>query len=282
MKHKPNIHANPSVTSNSAVAPAEGSESREAESSFPSKWGMGERVVPEHMANDPASRRLTEASIRRYEIAARYTKGKRVLDIACGGGYGSRILRLAGASSVIGVDVCAETLQHAKEQYQIPGVEFICADAQQFDWQERFDVVVSFETIEHLDHPDKFLERIRSLLVPGGDFILSVPLGETRHFDAYHLHAFSQEEVFALLERAGFSVELYRCDELFLTRSELVRLGQEYPESNPTIRNLCFTPRGWRIVYDFVFRGGFHIPTLLVTSRLLDNPVVEPQGKSLC
>ncbi len=55
---------------------------------------------------------------------------------------------------------------------------------------ERFDVVVSFETKEHLLQPNKFLQRIHNLLAPEGYLLLSVPLSETRHLDPYHLHAF--------------------------------------------------------------------------------------------
>jgi 2-polyprenyl-3-methyl-5-hydroxy-6-metoxy-1,4-benzoquinol methylase len=228
------------------------------------------------MADDPASQRIIEIHLRHYEIAARYISGKRVLDIACGTGYGSQILRLAGASTVVGVDACPDTVQYAEQRYQTDGVKFICADAEQFEWSEQFDVVVSFETIEHLRHPNKFLERIRRLLVVEGDFLLSVPLGETRHFDPYHLHAFTQEEIFALLEEAGFSVDLYRCDDLFLTRSDLNHWKQLYSEApQPSIRELLFTSRGRRAMQDFVFRGGLQIPQLLVTARAINSSMSD-------
>lgn len=177
------------------------------------------------------------------------------------------MLRLAGAMAVVGVDVCSETVQYARKHYQETNVKFVCADAEQFEWPEQFDVIVSFETIEHVPHPDKFLERVRSLLVPDGVFLLSVPLGETSHFDPYHLHSFSQEEVFALLDKMGFLMDGYRCDQCFLTRSELLRWRQLYPESSPSFRELLFTRRGWQIIHDFVLRGGFDMPQLLVTTR---------------
>jgi len=196
-----------------------------------------------------------------------YVKGKRVLDIACDSEYGSRMLRLVGASSGLGVDVCADTVQYAREHYQISGIEFICADAEQFQSSERFDVIVSYETIEHLHYPLRFLENIHKLLVRGGNFLLSVPLGETRHFDPYYLHAFSQQQVFTLLRTTGFLIDTYRCDDLFISRTELSRFGEQFPLSNPSIRDLFLTRRGWQTIYDFVCRGGFHISDFLVVSR---------------
>lgn len=269
MKHKHNIFiGDQSVASNSADVPAESPEMSQLWGSLPARWGWGERVVPDLLADESGCQKFVEISLRRYATAARYVSGKRVLDIACGAGYGSQMLRLAGATTVVGVDVSAETVRYAEERYQTSGVEFICADAEQFEWHEKFDVVVSFETIEHLRHPSKFLENVRSLLVPEGDFVLSVPLGETRHIDPYHLHAFTQEDVFALLQNTGFSVDLYRCDKFFLTRSEALNGAKLYPLSNPSNRDMFFTRRGWRVLYDYVIRGGFYIPHLLIVAQL--------------
>jgi SAM-dependent methyltransferase len=168
-------------------------------------------------------------------------------------------------------------VEYARKHYQTPGVEFVCADAEQFDWSEKFDVIVSFETIEHLHYPAKFLDRLHSLLVPGGDLILSVPLGETRHVDRYHLHAFSQEDVFNLLEQASFSVERYRVDDWFLSRSDLLTWSRLYPSARLTFREQYLTLRGWQLIYDFIFRGGVPFPQLLVAARSVDNPV--PKAK---
>lgn len=267
MNHKHNIFADRLVANNSADVPVKGAEMTKVWGSSPSTWGWGERVVPEMLADEAGCQKFIEISLRRYETAARYVNGKKVLDIACGVGYGSRMLRLAGATSVVGVDVSPETVQYAEQTYQTSGVEFICADAEQFKWNEQFDVVVSFETIEHLRHPIKFLENVHNLLISEGDLVLSLPLGETRHFDPYHLHVFNQKEVFALLERTGFSVDLYRCDKFALTRSEILNGGKLYPGSNPSTSDLFFTRRGWRVLYDYLIRGGFYIPHLFIVAR---------------
>lgn len=269
MKQKDNILGEQPVMNNSTNVPVKGVENSPVWGSNPSRWGWGERVVPDMQADESGSQKFVDLSLRRYNTAARYVSGKRVLDIACGVGYGSQMLRLAGATAVVGVDVSPETVEYAQQRYPTSGVEYVCADAEQFEWSEKFDVVASFETIEHLPHPSKFLENIYDLLVPEGDLILSVPLGETRHFDPYHLHVFNQEQVFALLEQAGFSVELYRCDKFFLTRSEIVNGAKLYPDSNPSFRELYLTTRGWRVIYDYVMKGGFYIPHLLVTAKAI-------------
>jgi cyclopropane fatty-acyl-phospholipid synthase-like methyltransferase len=157
-------------------------------------------------------------------------------------------------------------VQYAWEHYQISGLEFICANAEQFESSEQFDVIVSYETLEHLHHPLRFLENIHKLLVPGGDFLLFVPVGETRYFDLYHLHIFTQQQAFTLLKNTGFLIDTYRCDEFFISRSELLRLGEQFLQSDPSIRDLFLTRRGWKSIYNFVCRGGFHISDLLVVS----------------
>lgn len=236
--------------------------------SLPPIWGFGERLVPDHMADDPASKRIMEINFRHYELAARQVSGRRVLDIACGTGYGSQILKQAGAKSVVGVDLSSDTIRYAQQRYPDEGIQFICSDAASFDWPEQFDVIVSFETIEHLPHPDQFLRRLHNLLVANGDFYLSVPLGETRHFDPYHLHAFTQPEIFSLLKNSGFAVELHRCDDLFLTRAELNQWEKLYPDApQPSVSELLLTDRGRRALLDLLWRGGLSIPQLFVTTR---------------
>jgi 2-polyprenyl-3-methyl-5-hydroxy-6-metoxy-1,4-benzoquinol methylase len=242
-------------------------ESQNVTGNSASAWGIWERIVPEQIADDPASQSILQIHLRRYETAARYTKGKRVLDIACGVGYGSKMLHLAGAASVVGVDLSQETLAYARANHQGPGLQFVCANAEEFKWPEPFDLIVSFETLEHLPHPEQFIRRMGQLLAPEGYLILSVPLGETRHLDAYHLHAFSQEDVFSLLENLGFRIEQSRCDDWFLSRSDLLRWQQLYPDSQASLSQLLFSRRGQKLVWDFLFRGGFHMPQLMIAAR---------------
>jgi ubiquinone/menaquinone biosynthesis C-methylase UbiE len=128
----------------------------------------GERMVPE----------LTQAEtfwehVYRYAFASQYVRGKKILDIACGEGYGSAALMRAGASEVVGVDISADACAHAMRKY---GIDARQGSGEQIPLADRsVDVVVSFETIEHIPDPYRFLDECTRVLVPGGMLIISTP-----------------------------------------------------------------------------------------------------------
>ena len=120
----------------------------------------------------------TEASIHlvRYLTAKPFVSGKQVLDVACGEGYGSHLMAQWGAKSVYGVDVDSDTIKKASQMFNDEGLTYLDANAEELPFQDySFDVIVSFETIEHLDAPEKFLSEIKRLLKPGGTVLLSCP-----------------------------------------------------------------------------------------------------------
>jgi SAM-dependent methyltransferase len=119
---------------------------------------------------------LEQEHLFRYEYASGFVADMVVLDIACGSGYGSRMLLDAGAKSVTGVDIAADAVQYASEHFGAPGVSYLVGSAESLSLPDSsFDVVVSFETIEHLKHPDLFVDEVRRVLRPGGKFICSTP-----------------------------------------------------------------------------------------------------------
>src|SRR4051794_25160393 len=128
----------------------------------------GERMVPE------ASNGGTFwEHIERYRFSLPYVRGKRVLDIACGEGYGSAALLKGGAKAVTGVDVAEEACAHAREKY---GVNAIVGSAEAIPLPDAsVDVVVSFETIEHVPNMNAFMAECHRVLVPGGRIIISTP-----------------------------------------------------------------------------------------------------------
>ncbi|MET1117195.1 MAG: methyltransferase domain-containing protein [Comamonas sp.] len=145
-----------------------------------------------------------EASIHfaRYAIAASLVQGKKVLDIACGEGYGSHLLKRAGADQVVGVDVSDEAVDRAKKYFTGPGVEFMAADAASIERKfplEYFDVVVSCETIEHIEYPQKYLQSLKNVAKKDAIFIISCPndhwyFPEDHQRNPYHVRKYNFDE----------------------------------------------------------------------------------------
>ncbi len=118
-----------------------------------------------------------EASIHvvRYQIAKELVKGKKVLDIACGEGYGSWLLKNWGAKTVIGVDIDQEAVDHANDNFSSKDVSFQCASAEQIDFKEKFDLIISLETIEHVEDQFQYLKNLKNMLSDEGVLIISCP-----------------------------------------------------------------------------------------------------------
>ncbi len=112
----------------------------------------------------------------RYEFAKTYCDRKDVLDAACGTGYGSAILA-AAAKSVVGLDIDTKAIEYAVETYgQRDDIQFVngCVEFTSFE-DSSFDLVVSFETVEHTLCPGSHFREIVRLLKPDGIAIVSVP-----------------------------------------------------------------------------------------------------------
>ncbi len=112
----------------------------------------------------------------RYHLASEKTRGKTVLDIATGTGYGANVLRSTGAALVAAADLNHDALVYARNRYGTDGLLWLEADAYALPMRACFDVVVSFETIEHLMEPDRFLREVIRVLHPDGVFLVSTPL----------------------------------------------------------------------------------------------------------
>jgi 2-polyprenyl-3-methyl-5-hydroxy-6-metoxy-1,4-benzoquinol methylase len=161
----------------------------------------GERMVPES-----AGTTTFWEHIYRYAFASCFVAGKRVLDIACGEGYGAVALQKAGAAHVIGVDVSESACMHARKRY---GLDARTGTAEEIPLPDNFvDVIVSFETIEHVANPNRFLDECFRVLAPGGRLIISTPNKEVYTDrlgtqNRYHCSEMTEEE-FASALRSRF------------------------------------------------------------------------------
>jgi glycosyltransferase involved in cell wall biosynthesis/SAM-dependent methyltransferase len=160
----------------------------------------GERFVPTITGN------IAFEHYHRYLFASQFCAGCRVLDIACGEGYGSFLLAQV-ATHIIGVDVAAAAVERAQGVYGAGNLEFrhgTCIATGLAD--ASVDVVVSFETIEHIAEHDAFLAEIRRVLLPGGLAVFSTPDREVYSTvsggsNPYHLRELSEREFLSLLSR---------------------------------------------------------------------------------
>lgn len=129
----------------------------------------GERFLPE------CAGEMIYEHWHRYLIAQQYVEGLRVLDVASGEGYGSHLLS-KHAASVVGVDVSVDAVAHALSRYPAGNLRYIAASCIRIPEPDAsFDVIVSFETIEHIMEHEAFLHEVDRLLAPGGLFIISSP-----------------------------------------------------------------------------------------------------------
>ncbi|MFZ5520033.1 MAG: class I SAM-dependent methyltransferase [Pseudomonadota bacterium] len=143
--------------------------------------------------------------VARYALAYNACRGARVLDIACGEGYGSRLMRDWGAADVLGIDISPDAIARAREYFATDGVEYQCASALDLRTAvdgTKFDLIVSLETIEHLESPHLFLRALTECVAPGGTIIISCPndhaYGETNN--PFHLRKYTFEEFRTLTE----------------------------------------------------------------------------------
>ena len=159
----------------------------------------GERFLPE------CAGEMVYEHWHRYLIAQRYVQGLRVLDVASGEGYGSHLLS-QHAASVVGIDVSADAVTHAALKYPSANLKYVAASCIQIPEPDAsFDVIVSFETIEHIMEHEAFLREVDRLLAPGGLFIISSPnrpeySDRTGYKNEFHVKELDRSELKALLD----------------------------------------------------------------------------------
>ena len=139
----------------------------------------------------------------RYEWAAGYTAGKRVLDVACGCGYGTALLARRAGVRATGLDINQEAVAWARHHF---GREADFETVDRAPWplaDASFDLVVSIETLEHVPRPEEFLAEVHRVLSPQGTLILSTPCNETEERfnpgNPFHLREYTWQELAEVL-----------------------------------------------------------------------------------
>jgi SAM-dependent methyltransferase len=162
----------------------------------------GERFVP--WAREGA---VAYAHLHRYLWASNLVKGKRVLDLASGEGYGANMLA-RDAAYVCGVDIDDDAIQHARAKYVRPNLEFLKGSITEVPirGENPFDVVVCFEAIEHIEAQEALLREVVRLVKPEGLFIVSTPnkavyRAENEDPNPFHVKELTFDEFHALLSR---------------------------------------------------------------------------------
>ena len=150
--------------------------------------------------------------LKRYDFGLQFCDGADVLDAACGVGYGAAHLAQR-ARSVVGVDLSEEAIAGASVRYGLPNLTFRVGDVGHLaDPDDSYDVICSFETIEHVDDPEQVLSEFARVLRPTGVLLVSTPnapLTTRAPANPFHQIEWSAADFQALLERFFAGVELY-------------------------------------------------------------------------
>ncbi len=168
----------------------------------------GERTLPDVPEENYWYRRHLAV----YEWIAARVGGERVVDMACGEGYGSAVLART-AASVVGVDANPEAHEHARLRYARPGLRFERDLVESF--AEPCDAVVFLQTIEHVEDAGTILDHFRSMLAPGGvayvstpNLLTLAPPGAEKSDNPWHVREYRAAEFRALCEERFERVEL--------------------------------------------------------------------------
>jgi SAM-dependent methyltransferase len=186
----------------------------------------GEVSYPERIVPGEAEPGIDALHFKRYDFAAPFCAGRRILDAGCGVGYGTvRLARIA--SNVVGVDVSEEAIAHARAHYAAPDVSFAVMDINALALEDAsFDVVCSFETIEHVKDAERALSELARVLNSSGTLVVSTPQVDrttTSPANPYHHVEFARADFEALLRRHFESVELFGQRRLQTRRHRLAQ-----------------------------------------------------------
>lgn len=168
----------------------------------------GERVMENMYKRSLGAYTIYMMHIASYRFVEKICTGRRVLDYGCGSGYGAKLISKI-ADEVVGVDVSPEAIQYAGDNYRNDNLSFHQIDpGSQLPFPDgHFDVILSFQVIEHVSDDDSYLREARRLLGQGGILVTITPdrqhrlLAGQKPWNRWHLREYSQEMLVTLISR---------------------------------------------------------------------------------
>jgi len=209
----------------------------------------GERTLPDVPAENYWYRRHLAV----YEWIAARVAGERVLDMACGEGYGGEILAQR-AGSVTGVDANPEAHEHARLRYRAANLRFERGLVETWGEPGVLDAVVFLQTIEHVQDPAAVLGHFRTLLAPGGvayvstpNLLTLAPPGAVKSGNPWHIKEYRAEEFRELCQSVFTHVELLGLFHARKLRVHELALQLGWDRAHKRLRVTqpfydCFTP----------------------------------------
>lgn len=169
----------------------------------------------ERMAPGKTLRTFFLEHLERYYFALKFVKGKKILDMGCGEGYGPHLLSQR-AKTVWAIDIDKTTVDKARQKYYRHNLKFSCVSAVKTGFQDNtFDVITAFEIFEHLKNPEELLSEAKRILKPKGSLIVSTPNkalqspGSNKPRSPYHTREFYLEEFQEILKKYFPKIEIF-------------------------------------------------------------------------
>lgn len=213
----------------------------------------GERVIENAYRSSPGLYAIYLMHLASYRFAMRFTQGKRVLDLGCGSGYGSALVAET-AQQVVAVDVSGEAVRyaaghHAREnlthQVVLPGADLPFPDGS-------FDVVLSFQVIEHVENDRHYIQQADRVLESGGVLIVITPNRDVRlmrgqkPWNRWHIREYDATMLASLFDPGRFRLEMkFMSASERLAKLELRRYRRLKWLTLPV--TFPFVPDAWRV-----------------------------------
>lgn len=155
--------------------------------------------------------------IASYNFVLKHSEGKEILDFGCGSGYGSKLLS-EKAKKVFAVDINQEAIDFAKQNYSAENIEFInITEFNTHYTNNKFDIITSFQVIEHIADTEKYLKSLYNWLKPNGQLFITTPNKSNRLFNyiqkpwnQYHIKEFNDIELAKRMKKFFTNVEILK------------------------------------------------------------------------